>query len=135
MGEQQMDSEEEEEKEEEIVGKRRKHASNKSLSRFKIPSLFRNGSASQIKHDKLMENERERRSQSMIDLDNDVRIAMEEEEQGDIVSLLSVLVQHGFYSKKNLNSVQQLTCLAKFNNYFFLLYFYITFVCVIVIFM
>ena len=31
------------------------------------------------------------------------------DEQGDIVNMLSVLVQHGFYSKKNLNSVQQLT--------------------------
>jgi len=31
------------------------------------------------------------------------------DEEGDIVNVLSVLVHHGFYSKQNLNSVQQLT--------------------------
>ena len=32
---------------------------------------------------------------------------------GDIVSLLAVLVHHGFYSKQNLNSVQQLAQICR----------------------
>lgn len=101
-----------------------KHGSNRSLSRlgFKIPSLFKNGSfstKSQVKNEKLVEKdkERERRSRSMTDLGDDV-LTMNElvsgkddgDEQGDIVSLLSVLNKWGFYSTKNLNSVQQLAC-------------------------
>merc|ERR1712228_478437 len=123
------EKEEEEGKEDEIECRpthKSKHGSSRSLSRFKIPSLFKNGSfstKSQIKEKKnskmaMSESGRKRRSRSMTDLGDDgdkdgVDGDLDAEEQGDIVSLLSVLVQHGLYSKKNLNSVQQLTC---FNN-------------------
>jgi len=98
------------------------------LSKFALNGVFGATSKNSFSNSKstksrkilneLIQKRRSRSMPSMEELNNDSNDsndsgvedgAADQDDRGDIISLLSVLVKHGFYTKTNLNSVQQLT--------------------------